>query len=1153
MAAFDGAFGCLFHFDEHVGPTMGWTETCGSDEWVEDVREMCDRELGFVCLPENTSSIADTALSNEATLLVCVTRSGQCVFGASVMVSERAEGSSRCARQEAVCVLCAYPAFDVLETRARALASVSLGEREVGKGREVLEGLRSRCKEPSSSGDFAASVSCRQLAIQIGCDNFVRALHVAIAGGRLAFFSRKSSKASRAVLAVASALPAFLSLGLSRSVSVDLCPTLGAHSFRWKRHGFPIELVAVGNMMWAPAVAMATAADLLLVGDGMPRFCIGTCNAMVARRLADERRADAVIDLDDGVVEPGASPLFAGPIEDRASVELLQDINKALGGQHNDNGDWFGSDAWLRARCEIWLSRTLRALIPFREGDTHALGQRLFSRLIPRRRQRDTTWLSALAASPAVSLWLEEHGQTEPSATESDETERAVGRYQGETDELGRKHGRGTLSFGEGSYYRGEWARDKRNGYGVSVHGDRQYEGQWVDDIEHGEGTLTLQGSLKYKGYFEHGKFAGFGTLTTDSTLYRGEFVAGLFEGAGSFESREYRHVGEWERGLRHGVGHTEYLRDGSVASGTWEADCLQEGTLTRTNGILMRGTFDAAGRLHGDGSLTTAEGDSYEGPFDSGEMRDDASFTVRYVDGRRYAGQLRDGVPSGRGVCRYENGDVYDGEFLDGLRSGVGSLVVADSGCVLAGKWRCDIYLGASGTASAAGHELSPITRGRGDSFLFDGDEVEDLQPEDALFDNEVVHLGNAGQSDASRIRLLGSENAASREDNARVAAQDSTLQEASVALRDDEVTKPPRQGVARVRYSNGDVYEGEFWRGARHGNGIYTEATSGHSYDGVWVRGKRHGRGTFTSGDGSFAYDGQYTNGRREGFGVAKLRRTCSYAGEWRDDVFHGSGVLVDSCKNAYEGEFADGIKHGVGTQTYADGTKYVGEWREGYRSGTGHCDSADGTTYTGTWRTDRAHGHGTICRTKCGKQLFDGCFEKGLKHGWGVEFDAQSGASREGEWLHGEPRLDAEWTIGSPGGSTYVGPVNRSKSRAISTAADLKPHGKAGILKYANGDTYSGSFVDGKRDGYGIAVFKNGEQFEGDWHDDHIALGGHGTLRLKDGTVHVFSRKNPLQLHNAARTADATTARVDPPPPAQWSPTGTAATTPAKSSSQ
>ena len=117
-----------------------------------------------------------------------------------------------------------------------------------------------------------------------------------------------------------------------------------------------------------------------------------------------------------------------------------------------------------------------------------------------------------------------------------------------------------------------------------------------------------------------------------------------------------------------------------------------------------------------------------------------------------------------------------------------------------------------------------------------------------------------------------------------------------AAAPPRADEVSRPPRRGVARVRFPNGDVYDGGFARSLRDGRGVFEEALTGHLYDEDWVRDERDGEGDFASGDGAFRYSGTWRKGRREGRGKATIHGS-TYDGSWKEDAFHGTGVLVDT----------------------------------------------------------------------------------------------------------------------------------------------------------------------------------------------------------------------------------------------------------------
>ena len=55
-------------------------------------------------------------------------------------------------------------------------------------------------------------------------------------------------------------------------------------------------------------------------------------------------------------------------------------------------------------------------------------------------------------------------------------------------------HGRGKLSWVDGSLYEGEWKNDMSNGKGRLIHSDGDvYEGEWVDGMAHGQGTLRTR------------------------------------------------------------------------------------------------------------------------------------------------------------------------------------------------------------------------------------------------------------------------------------------------------------------------------------------------------------------------------------------------------------------------------------------------------------------------------------------------------------------------------------------------------------------------------------------------------------------------------------------------------------------------------------
>lgn len=118
-------------------------------------------------------------------------------------------------------------------------------------------------------------------------------------------------------------------------------------------------------------------------------------------------------------------------------------------------------------------------------------------------------------------------------------------------------------------------------------------------------------------------------------------------------------------------------------------------------------------------------------------------------------------------------------------------------------------------------------------------------------------------------------------------------------------------RQGVEF--YSNGDYYEGEFYKGKCNGSGVYNYFVNGR-YEGDWIDGKYDGYGIESWARGS-RYKGQYKHGLRHGYGVYMFYTGDSYAGVWFNGQSHGTGVQMCSDGSCYVGEFKFGLKHGLG----------------------------------------------------------------------------------------------------------------------------------------------------------------------------------------------------------------------------------------------
>ncbi|KAL6985864.1 hypothetical protein U1Q18_019237 [Sarracenia purpurea var. burkii] len=169
----------------------------------------------------------------------------------------------------------------------------------------------------------------------------------------------------------------------------------------------------------------------------------------------------------------------------------------------------------------------------------------------------------------------------------------------------------------------------------------------------------------------------------------------------------------------------------------------------------------------------------------------------------------------------------------------------------------------------------------------------------------------------------------------------------------------KTPQSGSSVQLYSNGDFYEGEFYKGKCSGSGVYYYYMSGR-YEGDWVNDKYDGYGVETWAKGS-RYRGQYQQGLRHGFGVYRFYTGDVYAGEWCNGQCHGCGVYTCENGSQFVGEFKWGVKHGLGRYHFRNKDKYAGEYFADKMHGFGVYHFGNGHRYEGAWHEGRRQGVG------------------------------------------------------------------------------------------------------------------------------------------------------------------------------------------------
>lgn len=216
-------------------------------------------------------------------------------------------------------------------------------------------------------------------------------------------------------------------------------------------------------------------------------------------------------------------------------------------------------------------------------------------------------------------------------------------KYEGEYED-GRENGQGICLYTVGSVYNGNWKNGKYHGLGkfTDVNGNI-YTGNWENGLQSGKGSLhDSKNEIIATGEWENNKLKN-GTCTAFRFLpiedvqflkikrfegileFTGEIKDFNIEGKGIaiFESGA-TYEGEWVKNQRSGKGKNSYS-NGNVYDGEWLENTPhgigemnyqidEEGYLAK-KGSKYSGLWEN-GKMHGEGSLTTSEGNTYKGIY---------------------------------------------------------------------------------------------------------------------------------------------------------------------------------------------------------------------------------------------------------------------------------------------------------------------------------------------------------------------------------------------------------------------------------------------------------------------------------------------------------------------------------------------------------
>ena len=224
------------------------------------------------------------------------------------------------------------------------------------------------------------------------------------------------------------------------------------------------------------------------------------------------------------------------------------------------------------------------------------------------------------------------------------------------------------IQFYNGSFYEGTWNYDlRKHGFGTLLMVDgTKYAGFFNNDVFEGNGYFIDPHGRLYIGEFINGKANGKGRITTEKDpgyLYEGEFEDNLYHGEGEERfSNGNVYKGQFVRGYKEPYGRLTFP-DGSEYEGNFSKNIIEgKGRFKWKDGRTYSGDFHDS-KLHGKGRTTWVDGSYYEGEYKNdnfngyGESRDKngAVYKGQWMNNNYHGvGYYKDDVSEYRGIWRF-------------------------------------------------------------------------------------------------------------------------------------------------------------------------------------------------------------------------------------------------------------------------------------------------------------------------------------------------------------------------------------------------------------------------------------------------------------------------------------------------------------------
>mmetsp|Transcript_10666 Transcript_10666/g.16332 ORF Transcript_10666/g.16332 Transcript_10666/m.16332 type:complete len:891 (+) Transcript_10666:37-2709(+) len=492
--------------------------------------------------------------------------------------------------------------------------------------------------------------------------------------------------------------------------------------------------------------------------------------------------------------------------------------------------------------------------------------------------------------------------------------------------------------------------------------------------------------------------------------------------------------------------------------------------------------------------------------------LHDKPSFGNLVTESFIYRGPFLNGYfHGGKGELIHPNGYKYIGDFEEGLFQGMGREIDPDRG-EYQGEFRNGMKHGI-GT-------LKEIVPEETDNKAENEEEASECYESVNLKETEGMYDEKSDGSKSTELLL----------DDVRQKIEDAFKFQEDTSERD-----------ATLHASSNDkyVYSGRFHYNQRQGEGTeWTPGPNGEVFCGEFVADRRHGHGSLTLRSTGAIFEGKWRAGK------------AVVGNGWR--VLYANGDI-------YCGHVEDLQPHGYGIHQDSSGLIYVGYWKHGERCGNGIRSNGNNTEFAGQWEkeekvsvkrleeADKTLGEiADALQIRKSNEELDELQQAGdvTKEGDEVAEESQkdinSDVIKEKAMFNPDTKKSIEKSLQMIVSKASCGnteefesfsdsapqTLNKSRAHRVSTDSDEEVT-SAEVHCYANRDTYlggldpknlqrtgygvyvskttgcsyTGSFKNNKRDGFGILIHSQFGKYAGNFREDKKH--GEGTLILSDNS--------------------------------------------------